>query len=171
MVRIILHFVNRDAPGLAQDFVSLGFLAPDTPLTAVEGALQEAFRTQRQRRTMTFGGTAAAAAAVATDDQIKRDAAAEEKTTKSEAEKEREGKEEVGSSSSSSSEGKEEDDDEDDEDDEEEGKRLNFQGVLRELSSVMLLSFDYQHATAAGLTTRRCGCPCPWYERPRLTAR
>ena len=118
MIRIILHFVNRDAAGLAKDFVSLGFLTPDTPLPAVEAALQEAFKARKVGRSYK---------------PPKKSAEAEERHE--------------GDSNEP------ENDDEKSDDD----TRLNFQGVLRELSSVMLAEYRFRVPPRFALVIRALG--------------
>lgn len=119
MIRIILHFVNRDAAGLAKDFVSLGFLSPDTPLPAVEAALQEAFKSREVGR------------------------------RSKPAEKSAEAEERHGGDSDEPP----ENDDENSDDD----TRLNFQGVLRELSSVMLAEYRFRVPPRFALVIRALG--------------
>lgn len=43
LITAIVHMVNRDYEALAQDYVNLGFLTPDTDLTPIKPALSQAF--------------------------------------------------------------------------------------------------------------------------------
>ena len=51
-----MHYVNRDAEGLAADFASLGFLPPGTPLAPIAGALRESFGEEGSRANLDFQG-------------------------------------------------------------------------------------------------------------------
>ncbi|GAQ89122.1 ABC1 family protein [Klebsormidium nitens] len=56
LIRTLVHFVNRDALGLASDFVTLGFLPPQTELARVAAALRESFGTEGRRMKLDFQG-------------------------------------------------------------------------------------------------------------------
>ncbi|OMO90647.1 phosphatase 2C (PP2C)-like protein [Corchorus olitorius] len=43
LIQVLVHFVNRDSLGLANDFLSLGFLPEGVDIQAVAGALQASF--------------------------------------------------------------------------------------------------------------------------------
>lgn len=56
LIRTLVHFVNRDAVGLAKDFEILGFLPPGANLDKITEALRESFAAQGSRANMDFQG-------------------------------------------------------------------------------------------------------------------
>ena len=52
----LVHYVNRDADGLAADFASLGFLPPGTPLAPIARALRDSFGDENSRANLDFQG-------------------------------------------------------------------------------------------------------------------
>eukprot|EP00850_Spirogloea_muscicola_P004093 SM000017S02833 [mRNA] locus=s17:512202:517378:- [translate_table: standard] len=56
LIRTLVHFVNRDALGLARDFEVLGFLPLGSDLVPVARALRESFGVEGSRSNMDFQG-------------------------------------------------------------------------------------------------------------------
>ena len=56
LMRTIVHFVNRDSLGLAEDFIVLGFIPKDTELTPIAEALAQTFELEGTIRRLDFQG-------------------------------------------------------------------------------------------------------------------
>ncbi|KAH9304656.1 hypothetical protein KI387_009060, partial [Taxus chinensis] len=56
LIRTLVHFVNRDSMGLANDFLSLGFLPEGADLRTISDALQESFGDEARKSQLDFQG-------------------------------------------------------------------------------------------------------------------
>ncbi|CAI5534753.1 unnamed protein product, partial [Closterium sp. Naga37s-1] len=57
IIRAVVHYVNRDAQGLAQDFRALHFIPPQADVAPVAAALAEAFREGEARKGGSMSGS------------------------------------------------------------------------------------------------------------------
>ncbi|KAG6474649.1 hypothetical protein ZIOFF_068587 [Zingiber officinale] len=56
LIQVLVHYVNRDSSGLANDFLSLGFIPDGTDIQSVADALHESFGEEGSRHSNDFQG-------------------------------------------------------------------------------------------------------------------